>query len=65
MPPPKTNEPDEARRRKGDFRRKAEPATFRVAPHRFGFHAGVDLDKLNQLVDELEAEEASSSRRDV
>lgn len=28
----------------------------RVIPHSFGFRPGVDLDKLNQLVDELEAE---------
>ncbi len=25
-------------------------------PHAFGFKAGIDLDKLNQLVDELEVE---------
>jgi hypothetical protein len=28
-----------------------------VEPHAFGFKPGVDLDRLNQLVDELEAEE--------
>lgn len=28
----------------------------RTRPHRFGFRPGVDLDKLNHLVDELEAE---------
>ena len=32
---------------------------FRVEPHAFGFKAGIDLDKLNQLTDELEAEEFS------
>lgn len=31
--------------------------SFRVEPHAFGFKPGVDLDRLNQLVDELEAEE--------
>ncbi|MGH2355013.1 MAG: type II toxin-antitoxin system antitoxin VapB33 [Chloroflexota bacterium] len=29
---------------------------FRTRPHAFGFKPGVDLDKLNQLADELEAE---------
>ena len=32
---------------------------FRVEPHAFGFKPGIDLDRLNQLADELEAEEAS------
>jgi hypothetical protein len=30
---------------------------FRVEPHAFGVKPGVDLDRLNQLVDELESEE--------
>jgi hypothetical protein len=34
-------------------RRTATPKTI---PHSFGFKAGVDLDKLGQLADELEAE---------
>jgi hypothetical protein len=29
---------------------------FRTRPHGFRFKAGIDLDKLNQLADELEAE---------
>ena len=29
---------------------------FRVKPHPFQFKPGIDLDKLNQLVDELEVE---------
>jgi hypothetical protein len=33
--------------------RRSAPRTI---PHAFGFRPGVDLDKLNQLVDELEAE---------
>jgi hypothetical protein len=33
---------------------------FRVEPHSCGFKPGVDLDKLNQLVDELEVEEVRS-----
>ncbi|MBV9626354.1 MAG: DUF2191 domain-containing protein [Acidobacteria bacterium] len=39
---------------------KQERATpFRVKPHAFGFKPGVDPDKLNQLLDQLEAEEFS------
>jgi len=30
---------------------------FAVKPHAFGFKPGVDLDRLNQLVDEMEAQE--------
>ena len=33
------------------------PPRFKVEPHAFGFKPGVDVDRLNQLVDELEAEE--------
>ena len=33
------------------------PKPFRVKPHSFGFRAGVDPDRLNHLVDELESEE--------
>lgn len=29
----------------------------KTRPHSFGFKPGIDLEKLNQLVDELEAEE--------
>jgi hypothetical protein len=32
---------------------------FTVEPHQFGFRPGTDLDRLNQLVDELEAEEVA------
>ena len=32
---------------------------FKVKPHAFAFRAGVDTDRLNQLVDELEAAELS------
>ena len=31
-------------------------APFQTQPHSFGFKAGIDLDKLNELVDELDAE---------
>jgi hypothetical protein len=30
-----------------------------VEPHPFRFRSGVDLDRLNQLVDEIEAEESA------
>jgi hypothetical protein len=32
---------------------------FEVRPHAFGFKPGIDLDRMNQLVDELESEEAA------
>ena len=32
---------------------------FEVQPHSFGFKPGVDLDRMNQLVDELEVEETA------
>ena len=35
------------------------PSRYRVEPHAFGFRPGVDVDRLNQLVDELEAEEVA------
>ncbi|MBW8878867.1 MAG: hypothetical protein JF614_28265 [Acidobacteria bacterium] len=35
--------------------RDAEP--FGVDPHSFGFRPDIDLDRMNQLVDELEASE--------
>lgn len=39
-------------------RRRRGPAP-RVIPHSFGFKPGVDLDKLNQLADELEVDAAA------
>jgi hypothetical protein len=42
-------------------RRPAAP--FRVVAHDFGFLAGVDLDKMNRLADELEGEELARNRR--
>ncbi len=36
-----------------------EPPPFRVEPHAFGVRPGVDLDRMNQLLDELEAEEGA------
>ncbi|MCY4002462.1 MAG: hypothetical protein OXF33_01955 [Rhodospirillales bacterium] len=37
----------------------ARPPRFKVEPHAFGFRPGVDVDRLNQLVDELEASEVA------
>jgi hypothetical protein len=39
--------------------RPIEPGPFRVEAHAFGFRPGTDLDRLNQIVDELEAEETA------
>jgi hypothetical protein len=39
--------------------RREKPPRFEVRPHSFGFKPGVDLNRLNQLLDELEAEEAA------
>ena len=39
-----------------DSREPTQPQTVRTRPHDFGFKPGVDLDRLNQLADELEAE---------
>jgi hypothetical protein len=36
---------------------------FRVEPHDFGVTPGIDLNRMNQLVDELEAEEAARKLR--
>jgi hypothetical protein len=38
--------------------RPGRAARFVVRPHDFGFKPGVDLDRMNQLVDELEAAES-------
>lgn len=35
---------------------------FVVEPHSFGFKPGVDLDRLNQLVDELEVDAITARR---
>lgn len=39
--------------------RREKPPRFEVRPHSFGFKPGVDLNRLNQLVDELEAEDVA------
>jgi hypothetical protein len=37
----------------------APPVRYEVRPHSFGFKPGIDLDRMNQLVDELEANESA------
>jgi hypothetical protein len=41
----------------------ARPPRFEVRPHAFGFRRGIDLDRLNQLADELDAEQAARKLR--
>ena len=51
----------------GEAARPKHGPAPRTVPHSFGFAPGIDLDKLNQLVDELEAEAVVQSwqkRRD-
>ena len=43
----------------GQSARRRRGPVPRVIPHSFGFKPGVDLDKLNQLADELEADAAA------
>lgn len=41
----------------------ARGAPYKVAPHHGGFRPGIDRDKLNQLVDQLEVEDFSEEAR--
>lgn len=41
----------------------ANAPRFEVQPHAFGFMPGVDLDRMNQLVDELDAEDVARKLR--
>jgi hypothetical protein len=43
--------------------RPPKAVRFHVRPHAFGVKPGVDLDRLNQLVDEIDATEAASKTR--
>lgn len=44
--------------------KRRRPARFAIEPHSFGFQPGFDLDRLNQLTDELEVvEQARSLKR--
>ena len=35
------------------------PPEFKVEPHSYGFKPGIDLDRINQLADEIEAQETA------
>jgi hypothetical protein len=41
----------------GEHAKPRRLRTLRTIPHAFGFRPGIDLDKLNQLADELESED--------
>ncbi len=64
-------EPDVARLLEIEMRRSGktlkatvnEAPRFEVEPHAFGFKPGIDLDRMNQLVDELEAEDVARKLR--
>ena len=43
--------------------RQPRAPRFRVEAHAFGFKPGIDLDRLNQFVDEMDAEDAVRRRR--
>jgi hypothetical protein len=47
----------------GEQARPQQRRAVKTIPHAFGFRPGIDLDKLNQLVDELEAEDYVASQR--
>lgn len=47
----------------GEAARPRRGAVPKTIPHSFGFRPGIDLDKLNQLVDELESEAFVASAR--
>jgi hypothetical protein len=55
---------DALRTRLGLKGRTGAPEPFRVEPHDFRFAAGLDLDKMNQLADALEAAAAAQKVRE-
>jgi hypothetical protein len=61
--PLKTIVNDALKRGLGMGGRPARPPRFEVDPHAFGFKPGIDLDRLNQLADELDAEDAGRKLR--
>ncbi len=50
---------DALRRGLGLAGKPPRPKHFEVRPHAFGFRPGIDLDRVNQLADELESEETA------
>jgi hypothetical protein len=53
---------DDAGRSSDDAGLRQHPVP-RIIPHAFGFRPGIDLDKLNQLADELEDEAYAAVQR--
>src|SRR5207253_11273521 len=47
----------------GEQARSRRGPVPKTIPHAFGFRPGIDLDKLNQLADELEAEAYAAGQR--
>lgn len=47
----------------GEAARPRVKSPPRTIPHSFGFKPGIDLDKMNQLADELEAEAVANRHR--
>jgi hypothetical protein len=47
----------------GEQAKPRRHAALKTIPHAFGFRPGIDLDKLNQLSDELEAEAYAAGQR--
>ena len=47
----------------GEDARTSQTTAPKTIPHAFGFRPGIDLDKLNQLVDELEADSYASGQQ--
>ena len=45
----------------GAYGKSPRLTPFKVEPHAFGFKPGVDVDRLNQLVDGLEVEERAKT----
>ena len=50
---------DALRRALGMAGKPPRPPRFEVQSHAFGVKPGIDLDRMNQLVDELEADEVA------
>ncbi len=51
---------DAIRRGLGSLEGMRSEKQFKVQAHAFGFRPGIDLDRMNQVVDELEAVEEKS-----
>jgi hypothetical protein len=45
------------------IKKRTPKAKFKVIAHSFEFHPGIDLSKMNQLVDDLEAEDVLAKMR--